>query len=94
MVEQEDSRGRMMIERESAKLERSRARAQALEENMSKTISAHMKQVHVKKAIAQEAMDATENPGRRDEIFAKAGNGTYDNDRDVVTGREPRPWEN
>jgi hypothetical protein len=93
MAEQEDGRHRYVIDRESAKLDRDRARAEALGETMRKTISATMKQANVKQVLAKDAMAATKDPGRRDDIFDKAGNGLYNDDREVITGSEPRPWE-
>lgn len=89
-----DARGEMVIRREEAKLERAKAKLEAYQENMEKTIANLLKQERVKKALAADAMDATRNPGRRQEIFDKAGNGLYSRDQEeVVTGEEPRPWE-
>jgi len=88
-----DARGEMLIRREEAKLERSKARAEALEKNMEETIAGFLKRESTKKALAREAMAATNSTGKRDDIFDKAGDGTYSNDREVITGDEPRPWE-
>ena len=86
--------GEMLIRREEAKLERLKARAKALEENMEETIAGLMKKDHVKRALYRDAMAASEDPGRRNRLFDKAGNGIYTDDGEVITGREPRPWEN
>lgn len=88
-----DVKGEMLIAREERKLERAKAKLEALAENMTKTIAAQLKQEAVKKALAKEAMDATKHPERRERILDIAGSGIYDSDREVVTGREPRPWE-
>ena len=89
----EDYQGRVVIDREYAKLERSRAKAKALENNMKETISNYLKQDSVKKAIAKDAMGATRDPSRANTIFEKASGGTFSNDEDLVTGHEPRLWE-
>jgi hypothetical protein len=89
----EDGRHQLVIERESRKLEQSKARAEALGENMRKTISDTLKQANVKRALAKDAMAATKDPSRREDIFEKAGNGIYNDDLEVITGSEPRPWE-
>ncbi len=89
-----DARGEAVIWREEAKLERTRAKVKAFEENMTSTIASALKNERTKKSIARDAMAATKDPSRGDAIFNKAGSGAYDNDRDpVVTGEEPRPWE-
>lgn len=88
-----DSRGESLIRREEAKLERAKAKAEAYENNMRETIASLLKQENVKRALAKDAMAATRDPGRRDAIYDKAGAGTYDDDLEVITGDEPRPWE-
>ena len=88
-----DARGESLIRREEAKLERAKAKAKAYEKNMQETIAALLKKENVKKALAKDAMAATRDPSRRDAIFDKAGEGMYNEDREVITGDEPRPWE-
>ena len=88
-----DSQNEMVIRREEAKLERAKARAKALEANMEETIADLLKKANVKKVLARDAMRATKDPSRREEIFDKAGGGLYKNDREVITGEEDRPWE-
>lgn len=90
----EDARGEMLIRREEAKLERAKAKLEAYEKNMTETIASLLKQERNKKAIARDAMEATRNPGRRDTMLDKANGGIYDDDGEVITGDEPRPWEN
>jgi hypothetical protein len=88
-----EARAQITIQREERKLERKKAKAEASEENMKKTLAAMFKNEAQKKALARDAMAATKDNSRRDEIFDKAGAGAYDNDREVITGEEPRPWE-
>jgi hypothetical protein len=90
----EDTRGEMLIRREEAKLERAKAKLEAYEKTMTDTIASLLKQERNKKALARDAMEATRNPGRRDEMLDKADGGIYNDDGEIVTGKEPRPWEN
>jgi hypothetical protein len=83
----------MLIRREEQKLERAKAKLEAYEKTMTDTIASLLKQENNKKALARDAMEATRNPGRRDAMFDKAGGGIYNDDGEVVTGEEPRPWE-
>ena len=91
----EDTRGRMLIEREERKLERARAKLDAYQKNMEETIANLLKKENVKKALARDAMAATRDPGRRDRIFEQAGEGLFTDDDEVVTGEfeERRPWD-
>lgn len=82
-----------LIDKETRKLERSRAKAEALEESATKTMASLLKQEAVKKTLAKDAMAATKDRSRREEIFDIASGGAYSKDQDVVTGDEPRPWE-
>ena len=91
--DRQDAQGEMLIRREERKLERDRARAAALEENMKSTIAAFLKDASVRKSLAADAMAATKDPSRRDTIFEKAASGVYKDDLEVITGREDRPWE-
>lgn len=90
----EDSRGEMLIRREEKKFESAKARAKSYEKNMTETISAFLKDGRIKKSIARDAMEATRDTSRRDAIFEKAGQGLFNQDREIITGNEPRPWEN
>ena len=94
MPEDYDRQGEMLIQRESRKLDRDRAKAESLEQNMQKTIASLLKDVSVKKTLAADAMAATKDTRRRDALFDKAQAGAYHDDLEVITGREPRPWEN
>ncbi len=88
-----DARGEMVIRREERKLERAKAKLKSYEQNMKDTIAAFLKDERNKKNIAQDAMSATKDSSRRDEM-RKYADGTYDADReDRPTGREDRPWE-
>lgn len=93
MSEDRDVRGELLIQREAARLERKKAKAKAHEENMVKTISAFLKQEKIKRAIAADTARAIKDPSRRKEIFDRAQRGTYDNDFEIITGWEERPWE-
>ncbi len=87
-----DSRGEAVIRREERKLERARASTEAAEQNMTKTIAAFMRDKNTKRAIVKDAIDAKNNPRSRADIMTQAGEGTFQ-DREIVTGDEPRPWE-
>ena len=91
--QQDDVRGQAVINRESRKLDRAKARAQSLEENMQDTLAALLKKQGIKRALAKDAMDATNHPERRDKILDEAGGGIFKADHEVITGNEPRPWE-
>lgn len=82
-----------LIEKETRKFENAKAKAEALEESATKTMAAMLKQEAVKKTLAKDALAATKDRSRRDEIFKIAAEGAYNQDQDVVTGEEPRPWE-
>lgn len=93
-IQQDDQRGRMLIDRESTKLDRAHARAKSLENNMTETIASFMKNKKVKENLAKDAMAATRDPSRRSTIFEKAHGGTFGgNDDETITGDEPRYWE-
>jgi hypothetical protein len=87
----EEARGEMTIRREERKLERAKAKAEAYEKNMTDTIAAFLKDERNKKSIAQDAIHATKDSSRREEM-TKYTEG-YRNDDEIITGREPRPWE-
>jgi hypothetical protein len=87
----DDTRGQMVIQREERRLERAKAKAEAYEKNMTDTIAAFLKDERNKKNIAQDAMHATKDSGRQDEM--KRYSDGFRNDDEVITGREPRPWE-
>jgi hypothetical protein len=82
-----------LIEKETRKFERAKEKAEALEDSATKTMAALLKQQSVKRILAKDAHDATKDRGRRAEIFKIAAEGAYNQDQDVVTGDEPRPWE-
>ena len=87
----DDSRGEMVIRREERKLERDKAKLKSYEQNMTDTIAAFLKDERNKKNIAQDAMHATKDPSRREEM--KTYTDGFKNDGEVITGREPRPCE-
>lgn len=87
------AQGEMLIRREEANLERRRAKLAASEENMKSTLAALFKNEEVHKALALEAINLTKNPSRRDELLDKSAGGLYNDDGVIVTGKEPRPWE-
>lgn len=90
----QDPRHEATIRREEARLERAKAKAEAYEKNMTKTLAELLKRDNVKRNLAKDAMAATrDDTGRMQDIYKRAGSGTYDNDREVITGNEPRPWE-
>ena len=82
----------MTLQKEEKKHERAKAKAAAYKENMTKTLAAMLKQASVKKVLAKDMMSATKTRDR-DKIFDQAGAGTYDDDLEVITGNEDRPWE-
>ena len=86
MADNYDAQNNALIQQEARKLEKARVKAEALEENMEKTLTDLLKQASVKKTLARDAMEATRNPQRREEIFDKASGGLYQDDREVVTG--------
>ena len=91
---EEDTRGRMLLEREERKLERAKAKLAATERHMTETIAALLRKENVKRALAKDAMEATRDRNRRDKMFDIAGSGAYNDDQDgIITGDEPRPWE-
>jgi hypothetical protein len=92
-MNEHDTRGELLIQREERKHERSKAKAVALEETMKKTIAAQLKNVDVKRSLAPDVMAATSNPSRRDELLDKAIDGKYQDDGEVFTGWEDKPWE-
>jgi len=81
-----DARGEMTIRREEKRLERNKAKAKAAEVNMTETIAAILKDPRNKKTLARDAMDSTNDQGRRAKIFDKAGAGAYDDDHEIITG--------
>ena len=96
----EDRQHEMVIQREERKLERARAKADAYEETMTKTIAAYLKDANNRRNVAKDAMLATKDPSRREALFDKAGHGGFFDNKpdgigedDVITGREDRPWE-
>jgi hypothetical protein len=93
MASDYNARHEAVVKREEAKHERKKAKAEAAEQNMTRTLAGLLKQETVKKALAQDAMAATKDESRLKDIHKRAGAGTYDNDREVITGDEPRPWE-
>ena len=95
-MQEHDAKGQAVINRWAREEERKKARAEASEENFKKTFADTLRQENVKKALAREAKDAVDNPQRRDAIFDQASEGTSRgyNDHEVITGEEPRPWEN
>jgi len=88
-----NARHEAVVNRETQKHERQKAKAEAAEQNMTRTLAGLLKQENVKKALARDAMAATRDESRFQDIHKRAGAGTYDNDREVITGDEPRPWE-
>lgn len=98
MAKDYDALGEMTLRREEARLERKKAKAEAYKENAAKTLSSLLKQDMVKKSIARDFMEATRNPERHNRrgnnnIFERAVQGSYKEDEELVTGFEPRPWE-
>ncbi len=96
----EDRQHEMVINREERKFEKAKAKAEAYEETMKKTIAAILRDERTSKNVARDAMKATKDPNRREIMSGKAGSGGYfDNkvdgigEEDVITGREDRPWE-
>lgn len=90
-----DSQNASLINHERTKLEKNKAKAEAFKENMQKTISNLLKQYSVKRSLAKEAMAATDDRSRNLDLFKKAASGVYSSkdDADIITGLEPRPWE-
>ncbi len=96
----EDRQHERVIDREEKKFERAKAKAEAYEQTMVKTIAAYLKDVNTRKNVAQDAMQATKEPSRREAMLDKAGaGGFFDNlpdgigEEDVITGYEDRSWE-
>lgn len=87
----DDSRGEMVIRREERRLERDKAKLKSYEQNMTDTIAAFLKDERNKKNIAQDAMHATKDSSRRDEMNKYVEG--FRRDDEKITGREPRPWE-
>jgi hypothetical protein len=83
-----------MLQREERKLEKLKESVKASGEEVAEKIAALLKDENQKKALARDAMEATRDRSRRDELLGIAQQGAYQRDRDgVITGREPRPWE-
>lgn len=91
-----EAQGQTVINKWAREEERKKAKAEAAEQNFKKTFADTLRQENAKKALAREAKEAVDNPQRRDEIFVDASEGTSRgyNDREIITGEEPRPWEN
>jgi hypothetical protein len=84
-----------VIARESRKHERLKDSVEKAEARAAKEIADTLKRS--RRAIAQDLMDATNDRGRRDDLFdivERAGGGGFHSDDEKITGKEPRPWEN
>ena len=89
----EDSRGEMTIRREERRREQAIAKMESYKKNMTETIAAALKDPTSRKNIARDAMRANKDNGGIDRLIKKSGEGAYDNDGEIITGREERPWE-
>lgn len=93
-----DAAGSAVLRRWERDIERQKARTEAAEKNCKGTLAELLKQENVKRAIAMDAQAATKDPSRRaasrnieslKENFISRG---YFSD-EIITGNEPRPWE-
>jgi hypothetical protein len=88
-----DPRDSMTMRREERKWETDKARAEAFQKTMEKTIAAALKDPASRKNIARDAMRANQDHGGIDRLIKKSGEGAYDDDGEIITGREPKPWD-
>lgn len=100
MSEQKDfsAQDSATIRKWEREMERGKARADASEANFTKTFADALKQETGKKALARAAREAVDqqesgqsNP-TLDKV-KKGGGAMFGTDDEVVTGNEPRPWE-
>lgn len=87
-----DPQSERVIRREEEKLERKKAKVEALKENLKKTLNALIKDKEVQRAVGGDIIRATSNSNPHNEKFKKAQQGIYMDD-ELVTGHEPRVWE-
>lgn len=88
-----DRQHELILQREEEKKLRNKAKAEAFKENMLKTFAELLKNEDIKKALLQEAVDASKNEYSQNPFFKEASSGTYRDNGEVITGLEPRPWE-
>jgi hypothetical protein len=89
-----EAQGNATIRKWEREEERKKAKAEAAEENFSKTFANLLKQDNVKKALARDAKNATNNPNAHKNLMAQAEHGTSQGlDEGEITGMEERPWE-
>jgi hypothetical protein len=87
-----DAKNEMVIRREEMKLERARAKAESLKENMVKTLDANWRKV--RNQLVQDMREATDDPGRMGRIKnAVEGSFGGEIDEGEYTGWESKPWE-
>ena len=87
-----DPRAERVIRREERKFEKDRAKLEAYEQNMKDTIAAFLKDVNNKNTLGKDLRRAAKEPSRRDEM-KRYSDGSYDDDKEIITGLEARPWE-
>lgn len=89
----EDPQHARVRDREERKYEQALAKAEAYEEMMRKTIAAALKDPENKKSLARDGIRANQAQGGVNRLMKKSVVGAYDKDEEIITGREPRPWE-
>lgn len=88
-----DAKNQALMNRWERKLERERARAAASERNFKKTFADMLKDPNNKKTIARQAKEVIEGGESNNPLFRQAVEGITVNDGEVITGLEPRPWD-
>lgn len=87
-----------VINRWEREMNRARAKAEASEENFQKTFADVLRSQNNKRALAREAKAAVDS-GERGNVdptltrVREGGGAMYGDDDEVITGEEPRPWE-
>ena len=93
MTKNYDNQAEATLAKWSREEDRKKAKADASADNFSKQIAAALKKDNIKKALAREAKNVVDGGQRPNDLIEKASDGLNIDDNEVITGNEPRPWE-